>query len=92
MLATCPCAAPPLPDACAPAAVEVFTTDVASAAQGAAVLGALRRRFPALRASLDLEDPDRVLRVQARRPVAGLWEAVAQVVRGLGVWVEVMGE
>jgi hypothetical protein len=77
-----------------PCPVEVFRTNVTSPAQGAAVLGALRARFPALVGTFDLDDCDRVLRVQSLSPAGPtgpvVWAAVANLVRTLGVDIEVL--
>ncbi len=81
----CPVFTSPLPHE-----VEVFKTNVASAAQGGALLHALHARFPGLQATLDLDDCDRVLRVQGRRAGPALWQRVMELVRGLGVRIEVL--
>ena len=73
-------------------AVEVFKTSVASAAQGAAVVQALHHRFPTLTASLDLEDCDRVLRVQSLRPGPVFWEPVMELVYAFGISIEILPE
>lgn len=44
--------------------VEVFRTSVRGRRAGAVVLTQLRRRWPGWRITLDLGDPDRILRVQ----------------------------
>lgn len=73
--------------------VEVFRTNVGSVGQGAAVVRSIHQRFPTLQATLDLDDCDRVLRVQSRRPAGpALWAQVMQVVRRLGVRIEVLPE
>ncbi|MGI4871159.1 MAG: hypothetical protein ACRYFX_08280 [Janthinobacterium lividum] len=71
-----------------PNLLEVFKTDIASPQQGAALLAALQQRFPDLRATLDLDDCDRVLRVQ--RPPASLvcWAQVQAFVQHLGIAIE----
>jgi len=71
-------------------AIEIFKTNIDTAATGTAVMRTLRRRFPALHASLDLDDCDRVLRVLA--PPAGPppWAQVMALVRSLGVHIEVL--
>lgn len=87
-------ATPPLLAAPPPALVEVFKTNVESAAQAAAVVHVLHACFGQLeRVSFDLHDCDRVLRVQAgaaARPE--LWEQVTEqlmrLVGGLGVAIE----
>ena len=86
MLLARPAVANPLP-----CPVEVFRTNVATSAHGAAVLRALRARFPALVGSFDLDDCDRVLRVQSARPAGpAVWAAVVSLVRDLGVDIEVL--
>jgi len=70
--------------------IEVFKTNIDTAATGTAVACALRRQFPALQVSLDLDDCDRVLRIRAPRIEPDLWTRVAAVVRGLGVAIEVL--
>jgi hypothetical protein len=81
---------PPLFAAPALDAIEVFKTNIDTAATGTAVMRTLRRRFPALRASLDLDDCDRVLRVLAPQPGQQPWAEVMDLVRGLGVQIEVL--
>ena len=89
MLASSP-AYPPAADL-SPELIEVFRTDVADPAQAAAVRRALQARFPGLRVAFDLDDCDRVLRVQSpRRAGPARWAAVAGVVRRLGVAIEVL--
>ncbi|HEX8658631.1 MAG TPA: hypothetical protein VF690_13890 [Hymenobacter sp.] len=80
------------PLAAAPAldAIEVFKTNIDTAATGTAVMRTLRRRFPTLQASLDLDDCDRVLRVLAPRPGQPPWAQVMALVRSLGVQIEVL--
>ena len=71
--------------------VEVFHTDLATPAQADTVQRALQAQFPALRVAFDLDDCDRVLRVQSPCPAcSALWAAVADAVRGLGVVIEVL--
>jgi hypothetical protein len=70
--------------------VEVFRTNIDSAATGTTVVRALRQRFPTLRASLDLDDCDRVLRVLAPPPGPPPWAQVMDLVRSLGVHIEVL--
>jgi hypothetical protein len=80
-----PCLAPPSLDV-----VEVFKTNIDSAATGATVVRALRQRFPTLQASLDLDDCDRVLRVLAPPSGPPPWVQVMALVRSLGVQIEVL--
>ena len=71
--------------------VEVFRTNVAAAWQAAAVVRALHNRFPALTATLDLDDCDRVLRVESCHGAGpALWQQVLGVVRALGVEIDVL--
>lgn len=86
MLLTRPAVANPLP-----CPVEGFRTNVATPAQGAAVLRALGAQFPAPVGCLDLDDCDRVLRVQSAGPAApAVWAGVRSLVRGFGVDIEVL--
>lgn len=68
--------------------IEVFKTDISSGQQGAALLAALHQRFPGLRATLDLDDCDRVLRVQSSPAGVGSWAQVQAFVQHLGVAIE----
>ncbi|NCI45221.1 hypothetical protein [Sediminibacterium soli] len=45
--------------------IEVFKTDISSSAQASHIAGLLVRHFPGGRISVDLQDCDRVLRVEA---------------------------
>ncbi|WP_046242893.1 hypothetical protein [Hymenobacter terrenus] len=71
-------------------AIEVFKTNIDTVATGTTVMRALRQRFPALQASLDLDDCDRVLRVLAPQPGQQPWVQVMVLVRSLGVQIEVL--
>jgi len=44
--------------------IEVFKTDVQERAQAANLLALLREQFPASRINFDLDDCDRILRVE----------------------------
>jgi hypothetical protein len=44
--------------------VEVFKTDVRQRRQAKLLLGILQKRFPLLRINFDLEDCDKILRVE----------------------------
>ena len=70
--------------------VEVFKTDVSSAAQAAAVVQALRSACPELRASFDLEDCDRVLCLRSSQPATVSWDQAVAVVRSLGVQLQAL--
>jgi hypothetical protein len=74
-----------------PATIEVFKTDIGSARQGEHVVRALQRHFPTLRATLDLEDCDRVLRVVSlgsNSPIC--WAQVQEFVEDLGIAIEAL--
>jgi hypothetical protein len=60
--------------------VEVFQTNVSNRRTAAALLRQLRAQFPACRINFDLEDCDRILRVQspAGPPDAGAITALLQ--------------
>jgi hypothetical protein len=45
--------------------VEVFKTNVQNALQSHMLLGRLKELFPHLRSSFDLDDCDRILRIEA---------------------------
>ena len=73
--------------------VEVFRTNIRSARHATVVIGFVQTYFPGLRATVDLQDRDKVLRVEDRRqaePVPG--EAIRRLVNGLGFEIEVMEE
>lgn len=46
--------------------VEVFRTDVAEQSQGERLVSALMERFPDFKVNFDLEDCDRILRIEAK--------------------------
>lgn len=73
-------------------AVEVFQTNVHSPRLAAVIIQTLQTRFACLRATFDLEDCDRVLRVQSPYGGPALWAQVATLVRGFGVQVEALPE
>jgi len=45
--------------------VEIFRTDLRNGSEGNMAIAILQRLFPKFKISLDLEDPDRVLRVDS---------------------------
>lgn len=71
-------------------AVEVFQTNVSSPLLATAIIRALQTRFISLKATFDLDDCDRVLRVQSPHGEPALWAQVAALVRGFGVQIEVL--
>lgn len=71
-------------------AVEVFQTNVSSPLLAVTIIRALQTQFTSLRATFDLEDCDRVLRVQSPYGEPALWAQVAALVRGFGVQIEVL--
>ena len=61
--------------------VLVFKTDVQDALRADYLVEKLKTRFPAWRINFDLEDCDRVLRVEGAIPEAGM---IAEVLREAG--------
>ena len=58
--------------------VEVFKTNVQQRRQALALLGILSAQFPGLKINFDLEDCDRILRVEGSRiPCDSIIEAIA---------------
>ena len=45
--------------------VEIFRTDLRNGSEGNMAIAILQRLFPQFKISLDLEDPDRVLRIDS---------------------------
>jgi hypothetical protein len=72
--------------------VEVFQTNVRSPQLATTIIQALQNRFIGLKATFDLEDCDRVLRVQSPYGEPALWARVVALVRGFGVQIEVLPE
>jgi hypothetical protein len=67
--------------------VEVFKTNVASRDGAAIVLHQIHKTFPACRANFDLQDCDRILRVE--NPTGSIdAAAVVALVRENGFWAE----
>ena len=79
-------------DPCPLPEVEVFQTNVSSPLLATTIIRALHTRFISLKATFDLDDCDRVLRVQSPYGEPALWEQVAAIVRGFGVQIEVLPE
>lgn len=77
-------------DTTATADIEVFATDITSAAIGEAVKRALRRQLPCLSVSVDLDDCDHILRVQAAQGSPALWQQVVTIVQGLNIRIAVL--
>jgi hypothetical protein len=73
-------------------AVEVFRTNVDSPLLAATIIRVLQSRFVAFKATFDLDDCDRVLRVQSPYGEPTLWVQVATLVRGFGVQIEALPE
>jgi hypothetical protein len=71
-------------------AVEVFQTNVSSPLLATTIIRALQTRFTSLKATFDLDDCDRVLRVQSPYGEPALWAQVAALVRGFGVQIAVL--
>jgi hypothetical protein len=51
--------------------VEVFETDVQQVYQANVLLNELRKRFPDTKMNFDLDDCDRILRIEAGSSIAG---------------------
>ena len=68
--------------------IEAFKTNISSRQRGTALLAALHQRFPGLRATLDLDDCDRVLRVESSPAGVVSWAQVQAFVQHLGVTIE----
>ena len=73
-------------------AVEVFQTNVSSPSLATTIIRALQTRFAGLKATFDLDDCDRVLRVESPYGEPALWAQVIALVRGFGVQIEVLPE
>lgn len=65
--------------------VEVFRTTIHSAWVGVGVLEALQCHFPTIQASLDLDDCDRILRIEAADGGPELWLQIVALVHSLGI-------
>jgi hypothetical protein len=73
--------------------IEVFKTDICSASQGSAVVLALQQHFPTLKVHLDLDDCDRVMRVESKSGTEFIaWERVREFVQRLGIAIEVLSD
>jgi hypothetical protein len=71
--------------------VEVFRTNVASAREAFVVTSLVQAYFPGCRATVDLDDRERILRVQDCLSDAPLPEsAIRRLVSGLGFAIEVL--
>jgi hypothetical protein len=69
--------------------VELFKTNVEEKAAADAILGALRQRFPSCRFNFDLQDCDRLLRVECRQHPVHV-EEIFSFLLDLGVKAEVL--
>lgn len=65
--------------------VEIFRTDVTSAVKAEECKKALSACFPGYRIDFDLEDRDKILRMEGGLPDVSV---VIRVLAGLGVWGE----
>lgn len=73
--------------------VEVFRTNVASARQAFVVVSLVQAHFAGCRVTLDLDDCDRVLRVQAYYHNQTLpEETIRRLVSGLGFEIEALAD
>jgi hypothetical protein len=68
--------------------IEVFKTDVSNRADADLILQEIKSQFPEFIASFDLEDCDKILRVE-NNGKAGV-EAVYQVVKDAGFQIEIL--
>jgi hypothetical protein len=66
--------------------VEIFKTNVENIKQAKRILMLLNSRFPKLRINFDLEDCDRILRVEGETIQA---DKIAKLVRSLGYQCEI---
>lgn len=67
--------------------IEVFKTSIGSEREAAETSGKLREMLPGSRISFDLEDCDRILRIEAPRIVAG---EICALLTGLGYECETL--
>ena len=72
--------------------VEVFRTTIDSAGVAADVLRELHEGFPTLQATLDLDDCDRILRIESREAGPELWAQVMVRVQGMGIEISILPE
>ncbi|WP_031528109.1 hypothetical protein [Dyadobacter crusticola] len=68
--------------------VEVFKTNVSKQPQANLIIALIQRTFPGHRASFDLEDCDKILRIKARECIYP--ERVLNLIRDLGYEAEVL--
>ena len=91
MLVTSALSRYPHPDAVPNA--EVFRTSVTTGRHAAVVLAMLQATYPHLRATLDLDDSDRILRVEDRQPAASLpISGIQRLVTALGFKIEMLAD
>jgi hypothetical protein len=72
-----------------PKQVEVFKTDVTMESQATPILKAIHRRFSCLKANFDLEDCDRILRVESKDGPLEVREII-QFLEGLDITAHVL--
>jgi hypothetical protein len=71
--------------------IEVFKTDVTDAVFAKLLLNQIHRNFPAYKANFDLEDCDRILRVEhGGGPVRAA--AVIDLLKDWGIWAAVLSD
>ncbi|GAA3766611.1 hypothetical protein [Flavobacterium ginsengiterrae] len=61
--------------------VEIFKTNVEKAAQTNYIIAVIKRQFPSYKINFDLEDCDKILRVEAVEPQ---WNVIIDYVNRLG--------
>lgn len=69
--------------------VEVFKTDIARKSQCEAIMASLAEMFPLLKIDFDLEDCDKILRVEGKKLKA---EQIIECLRANGFLCEVLNQ
>jgi DNA-binding transcriptional LysR family regulator len=67
--------------------VEVFRTDVETKTKAADVIDILHMRFPSFRINFDLEDSDRILRIEGDNLDIA---AIAELLKNMNIFCEVL--
>ncbi|MFB9078935.1 hypothetical protein ACFFLS_10450 [Flavobacterium procerum] len=61
--------------------VEIFKTNVEKETETNYIIAVIKRQFPSYKINFDLEDRDKILRVEALEPQ---WNAIVDYVNNLG--------
>lgn len=70
--------------------VEVFKTNVTNEFQAKRLAGIIQHRFDGYKVNFDLDDCDRILRIEAAEKIAT--DGVTNFLKGMGVRVEVLSD